>query len=557
MTVGHNGDSEKALMDNDHIEHDAALAADNAQPGPAVGETSLPVAGVAPLPPPVTSLGEGLPSTYEIPPVPVAPVPPTPVAAPAPAPLPPGLPGAGLMGAGLPVSVPTGLPAAPAAPAAAPVPAPAGLPTGAPTSVPVAVPQPVMPSAPVIPVATHASSTHPSAPAPRLAPSSQTPPPPQMLDLTRLGLTPEQQESALALMEVLSSDESSEVIINGPNEVLQKKKGMRYHESAIKFGDDATYHKVLNEVVLPYVDTADRIDGVNILVEGQMELPSGQAGVPPTLARVHVLAPPLVQFAKVTIAKKARYEFDLDAIQRTGAMTTGMAEFLKAVARGRLTFVASGPTGAGKTTLLQAMSHNFDQTDRIVIIEDTPELRLPLADTVYLTSTSAKPGLNPEDVVTTEWLVKAANRMRMDRIIVGECRGAEMAEWLIAANSGAEGSATTVHADTPRRALDKILGLATKSPTSGSETTLRREIAATVDVVVQAGLIDGKHVITHIEEVSKTVTNSGLIATTTLFEYNRARGMHEVKARPSEDLISILRQRSVNVNLNLFRSSLS
>ena len=107
-------------------------------------------------------------------------------------------------------------------------------------------------------------------------------------------------------------------------------------------------------------------EGWHRLVEGQMELPSGQPGVPPTLARVHVLAPPLVQFAKVTIAKKARYEFDLDAIQRTGAMTPAMAEFLKSVARGRLTFVASGPTGAGKTTLLQAMSHNFDQTDRLI-----------------------------------------------------------------------------------------------------------------------------------------------------------------------------------------------
>lgn len=426
------------------------------------------------------------------------------------------------------------------------------LPTGLP-------PGPMMPSAPVVPAVPQATSTHPLVVAPPASPIlARTPPPhPSSLDLSGMGLSPEQQQAARVLLEVLASDESSEVIINGPNEVLQKVKGQRFHLPAIEFGDGETYHRVLNEVVLPYVDTMERIDGQNILVEGQMELPSGRQGVPPVLARVHILAPPLVQFAKVTIAKKARYEFDLDAIQAKGAMTPAMAELLKAVARGRLTFVASGPTGAGKTTLLQAMSHNFDQTDRVVVIEDTPELRLPLADTVYLNSTAAKPGLNPEDVVTTEWLVKAANRMRMDRIIVGECRGSEMAEWLIAANSGAEGSATTVHADNPRRALDKILGLATKSQTSGSESTLRREIAATVDIVVQAGLIDGKHVITHIEEVSKTVTTSGVIATTTLFEYNRARGMHEVKARPSDDLQSVLRQRQVPLNMNLFRSALS
>ena len=530
MNLDHNPDSEKNPMDHEHVETDPASVEDTATEvaAPAAVEPGMSMPTVTPLPPSLT-----VPAAI-----------PVPAAVPVPAAIPvavPGLPGAGLMGGAMPVHLPTGVPAG--------APAPAGIPT----ALPAAVPQPVMPTGPVVSAAAPQTSTHVSAPAPRLAPSSTTALPPQSLDLSALGLTPQQEASAHALMEVLMSDESSEVIINGPNEVLQKKKGTRYHESNIQFGDEQTYHKVLNEVVLSYVDTSDRIDGVNILVEGQMELPSGQSGVPPTLARVHVLAPPLVQFAKVTIAKKARYEFDLDAIQRSGAMTAAMAELLKAVSRARLTFVASGPTGAGKTTLLQAMSHNFDQTDRIVIIEDTPELRLPLADTVYLTSTSAKPGLNPDDVVTTEWLVKAANRMRMDRIIVGECRGAEMAEWLIAANSGAEGSATTVHADTPRRALDKILGLATKSPTSGSETTLRREIAATVDIVVQAGLIDGKHVITHIEEVSKTVTNSGLIATTTLFEYNRARGLHEVKARPSEDLVNLLRQRQVPLNMNMFR----
>lgn len=562
MTLSHPADSENTPMEHEHYEPTPAPSEDAAE-APTPLEPNKPLPSVTPLPPSLTAPlaaespsvpADAAPNLADLtPPAPgeVAPIPaPVMPAAPAIPAVVPAVPGASLMGGGMPVAMPTG----PAMPPAAPVaPVPPVQPAPVQASIPAAVPQPVMPSAPVVAVSPPQTSTHPVVPAPRLAPSAATALPPQSLDLSALGLNEEQERSAHLLMEVLSSDESSEVIINGPNEVLQKKKGTRYHESSIRFGDEQTYHKVLNEVVLAYVDTADRIDGVNILVEGQMELPSGKPGVPPTLARVHVLAPPLVQFAKVTIAKKARYEFDLDAIQKTGAMTTQMAEVLKAVARGRLTFVASGPTGAGKTTLLQAMSHNFDQTDRIVIIEDTPELRLPLADTVYLTSTSAKPGLNPEDVVTTEWLVKAANRMRMDRIIVGECRGAEMAEWLIAANSGAEGSATTVHADTPRRALDKILGLATKSPTSGSETTLRREIAATVDVVVQAGLIDGKHVITHIEEVSKTVTNSGVIATTTLFEYNRARGLHEVRARPSEDLVNLLRQRGVPLNLNLFR----
>lgn len=426
-----------------------------------------------------------------------------------------------------------------------------------PTNVPGSQPQP----GGTQPGSGYAGAPGSGGPSPFGAPATGAPAAPastSRVNVAAIGLSLEGQQAANALLEMLGDDESSEVIINGPNEVLQKIKGQRYHVPSISFGDAETYHRVLNEVLLPYVDTAERVDGVNILVEGQMELPSGRPGVPPTLARVHILAPPLVSFAKVTIAKKARYEFGLDEIAAKGSMTTAMAEFLKAVAHGRLTFVCSGPTGAGKTTLLQAMSRNFDQNDRVVVIEDVPELRFPLADVVYLTSTAAKPGLNPEDVVTTEWLVKAANRMRMDRVIVGECRGAEMAEWLIAANSGAEGSATTVHADNPRRALDKILGLATKAPNSGSESTLRREIAATVDIVVQAGLIDGRHVITHIEEImTGGRVEAGTFTTTTLFEFNRARGVHEALNRPSDALQAVLRQRGVPVNMNWFRGPLS
>jgi pilus assembly protein CpaF len=371
------------------------------------------------------------------------------------------------------------------------------------------------------------------------------------------GLSEEARRAAMALLELIGDDESSEVILNGPNEVMCKVAGARYHVEEIKFEDAATYHQVLNEYLLAYTDTADRIDGVNMLVEGQMELPSDHPGRPPMLARVHILCPPLVAFAKVTLAKKARLDFTLDRLAGSGAMTLNMAEWLKAVALGRITIVVSGPTGAGKSTILQALTHHFDQNDRVILIEDTPELRLPIADTVYLCSTSLKPGAKPEDVVSTEWLVKAANRMRMDRIILGEVRGAEMAEWLIAANSGAEGSATTVHADNPRRALDKMLALATKSPTSGSESTLRREIAATVQLVIQAGLVDGRHRITHIEEISNQVRHeTGVIASTTLFEFDRSVGRHVVRHRPSDDLMNLLRQRGISVNPSWFAGAI-
>lgn len=366
-------------------------------------------------------------------------------------------------------------------------------------------------------------------------------------------MTPQTEQMAQMLLAVIAEDTSSEVLCNGPAEILVKQNGSRYHIDEIRFDSVDDYHAALNKFVLPYTDTMDRIDGINMLVEGQMELPSQDPNVPPLLARVHVLCPPLVKYAKVTIAKKARYEYDLDGIAASGAMTPQMAEFLKAAAFGRLNVVISGPTGSGKTTLLQAMSRHFDQNDRLVVIEDTPELRVPLGDVVYLCSTNPKPGRPPEDVVTLEWLVKAANRMRMDRVIVGECRGAEAAEFLVAANSGAEGSMTTIHADNPRRALDKMLSLATKSPTAASEQTLVREIAQSVDIIVQASLVDGRHVVTHIEEISRTVTGGGLIATQPLWTYNRATGQHQTQQRPTEELAATMAQRGVPVDPSWFR----
>lgn len=365
---------------------------------------------------------------------------------------------------------------------------------------------------------------------------------------------PDIQAAAQALLDFIGDDECSEVLLNGPNECSRKIRGARYHCPEVMFGDSETYHDVLNRIILGYCDARDRIDGKTVLIEGQMELesPSGRA---PMIARVHIIAPPGVNHAKVTIAKKPRTDLTIDDMIQTGTMTREMGEFLKAVARGRATFAVSGPTGAGKSTLLQAMSHYFDQNDRVVVIEETPELRLPLGDVVYLKATMERPGMDAKEVYTLEFWTKQANRMRMDRVIVGETRGAEMSEWLIAANSGAEGSATTIHADSPRRCLSKMLALASKAPGSTSEAQLQREIAATVDIIVQISLIDGRHVVTGIEEVVNTVTQqTGQILSNPLFTYDRGRGVHIVKGRPSDEFIARLANRGVPLNAAWFRN---
>lgn len=365
--------------------------------------------------------------------------------------------------------------------------------------------------------------------------------------------TPHVQEAAQKLLDYIGDDECSEVLLNGPNEVSRKIRGARYHCPDITFGDAATYHRVLNEVILPFTDTLERVDGKTVVLEGQLELQS-PSGRPPMLARVHVIGPPGVTYAKVTIAKKPRYDLTLDDLAANGSLTPDAAEFLKASARGRKTMVVSGPTGSGKTTTLQALTHCFDINDRVVVIEETPELRLPMGDVVYLRATLQKPGMNAAENYSLDFWVKQANRMRMDRVLVGETRGGEMADWLLAANSGAEGSATTVHANSPRRALDKILALASKNESAMSEMQLRREIAATIHLIIQVGLVDNRHVVTAIEEISGTVAaQTAQIQTNTIFEFDRGRRQLVAKGRPSDEFLASLAAHGIPVNQAWFR----
>lgn len=364
--------------------------------------------------------------------------------------------------------------------------------------------------------------------------------------------------SARELLALLNDSTSSEIIMNGPTSILYKVDGTRVHAKNINFSSIEAYHQFIDDVILDYTDTSDRIgskNNGNYLIEGQMTLPDWEdEEAPPLLARVHIIAPPVVEEAKVTIAKKSRYQLTLDNIVTSQSLSPQMGEFLRAITRGRVTTVFSGLSGSGKTTLLEALSHDFDPNDRVIIVEDTPELRLPITDVVYLHSTAAKPGMDQSKVVTLEWLVASTNRMRPSRVIVGEVRGSEMSDFLIAANSGADGSMTTMHASTPKLTLDKMVSLAMKSATSKSELSVARDIASTVQLIVQMSLIEGKHIITQIEEVTRTVRKeTGGIVTSTLFEYDRNTNRFQPVQRPSAELVAYLQQRGISVDMNWFR----
>jgi Flp pilus assembly CpaF family ATPase len=352
------------------------------------------------------------------------------------------------------------------------------------------------------------------------------------------------------LFELITDDTSSEVVMNGPKTIGFRKAGQRYITD-IDLVDTKTYHSVINSFLLPLTNTEDRIGTTPSLIEGQLVIPDNENPTRrPLVARVHVVAPPVLTNAVVTISKKARNRFTIDDMVNSGSMTRDMGQFLKDLARGRVTIVTSGLSGAGKTTLLEALSREFDVNDRVILIEDVEELSLPLADVVELKSHIARPHESTDNNVTLEWLVRQANRMRGDRIIVGEVRGSEMAEFLTAANSGADGSMTTVHADTPQKAINKMMNLSLKAPGTNSEASVLRDIASTVQVIIQMARIDGRHIVSQIEEVSDTVNKNTLgIQTSTIFKFNRTTGMFEFENRPSDEFLSFLKQRGVDIKL--------
>lgn len=365
-------------------------------------------------------------------------------------------------------------------------------------------------------------------------------------------LSDKAKKSSKMLLDVILSDDSSEILLNGKDKVLQKISGQRYVIPGLTFDTIEEYHTVINTIILHDTNTKERIGHTNHLIEGLLEMfdPDDETR-PPLHARVHVVAPPVGKEAIVTIAKKSRSSRTLEELARKGSMSAPMIGFIKALARGKANIVFSGVSGSGKTTMLEAVSKHFDENDRIILIEDTPELAFPQSDVVAMTSSPKKPETTAAEEVTLDWLVAQANRMRPDRIIVGECRGPEMAEFLLAANSGAEGSITTLHANNPREAIDKMLSLATKSANSKNEQSVLRDIAATVQIVIQLGLVDEKHVVLKIEEVTKTVLPNG-IATSTIFEYDRTTGRHKAILRPSDDFTTYLAERGVSIDSSWF-----
>lgn len=290
-------------------------------------------------------------------------------------------------------------------------------------------------------------------------------------------------------LEPLLADETvTEVMVNGPKDVFFERGG-RLYRSECSFSDTGQLRALIDRVLGPL---GRRVDEASPLVNART--PEGH--------RVHVVMPPLaLNGPTVTIRKFTQRVMTLDEMVDGGSFDAGLRTFLAWAVRLRKNIAVSGGTGSGKTTLLNALSCELPHGERIVTIEDTAELRF--LEHPHVVRLEARPR-NAEGAgeVTIRDLVINALRMRPDRIVVGECRGAEAIDMLQAMNTGHDGSLTTLHANSPADVLSRLTTMVRYGADLPVDV-IEANVAGAFDVVVQtARALDGRRFVSEVAELS-------------------------------------------------------
>ncbi|MGD9798354.1 MAG: CpaF family protein [Acidimicrobiia bacterium] len=309
----------------------------------------------------------------------------------------------------------------------------------------------------------------------------------------------------------LDDDDVTEVMVNGTRPVYVERKG-KLHETDVRFTEEAHLRRVIDRIVGAI---GRRVDESSPMVDAR--LPDG--------SRVNAVIPPLsVDGPTLTIRKFSKERWGSDDLVGFGTMTASVAEFLASCVAGRLNVLVSGGTGTGKTTLLNVLSSFIPEDERIVTIEDAVELRLQQDHVVRLESRPAN--LEGRGKVEIRDLVRNALRMRPDRIIVGEVRGAEALDMLQAMNTGHDGSLCTVHANAPRDSLNRLETMVLMAGFDLPSRAIREQIASALDVIVQiARLRDGSRRVVKIAEV--VGMEGSVITTQDIFDFDHAAGLDE------------------------------
>jgi len=307
-------------------------------------------------------------------------------------------------------------------------------------------------------------------------------------------------------IEPFIADETiTEIMVNGPKNIYIERAG-RIERTSATFENADHVMRIIDRIVAPL---GRRIDESSPYVDAR--LPDG--------SRVNAIIPPLSLVGPViTIRKFFKIPLTIERLIELGTVSPEAVEFMKACVQGKCNVLVSGGTGSGKTTLLNILSSFIPEDERIVTIENAAELQLRQEHVVTLES--KPPNIEGRGEVTIRDLVINSLRMRPDRIIVGEVRGAEALDMLQAMNTGHEGSMTTLHANSPRDALARMETMVLMAGMDLPHRAIREQISSAIDVIVQQERMrDGTRKIVSISEVQGM--EGEVITMSTLFEFEK------------------------------------
>jgi pilus assembly protein CpaF len=316
--------------------------------------------------------------------------------------------------------------------------------------------------------------------------------PAQINDLERRMLVRDIQNEMLGLgpLELLMADGSiSDILVNSYNQIYVERKG-KLELTNVTFTDDKHLLRIIDKIVSR---VGRRIDESSPMVDAR--LPDG--------SRVNAIIPPIaLDGPMVSIRRFAVIPLKMiDLVNNYKSLTPEMALMLEGIAKSKINMLISGGTGSGKTTLLNILSGFIPETERIVTIEDAAELQLQQDHVIRLET--RPPNIEGKGEISQRALVRNALRMRPDRIVIGEVRGAEAVDMMQAMNTGHEGSMTTIHANNPRDAISRLENMVGMAGINLPHKAARQQIASAITVIVQGNrLTDGQRKITSIQEIT-------------------------------------------------------
>ena len=308
------------------------------------------------------------------------------------------------------------------------------------------------------------------------------------------------------LEQLLKDPTISDILVNGFDNVYVERAG-RLVETNIRFKDQGHVRMIIERIVS---NIGRRIDESSPIVDARLSDGS----------RVCAVIPPLSLIGPVmSIRRYGKKVLSTEDLLKNETFTTGMLDFMSACVEARLNIVISGGSGSGKTTMLNTLSRFIPEEERIVTIEDTAELQLQQNHVVRLET--RPPNIEGAGAVTQRDLVINTLRMRPDRIIVGESRGAEALDMLQAMNTGHDGSMTTVHANSPRDAFSRLETMVMMASQHVPDKVIRQQLASAINVVVHcARMSDGTRKVTGIGEV--VGVEHDVVEMQDLFEFQRS-----------------------------------